>query len=63
MKRSFKGNEVNKYLLFLILSFLHGEKIGTVKNFNFNLLCFKRCSYDNNFWPINFGDLNIMLGA
>ena len=23
----------------------------------------ERCSYDNDFWPINLGDLNIILGA
>ena len=28
----------------------------------FNLLSFKRCPYDNDFWPINFGDLNLFLG-
>ena len=30
---------------------------------NFNLLYFERCPYDNDFWPISLGDLNLILGA
>ena len=30
---------------------------------NFSLFSFKRCPYDNSSWPINSGDLNIILGA
>ena len=38
-------------------------KVSPVKNVNFNLLPFKRCPYENDFCPINLGDLNIILGS
>ena len=38
-------------------------KAGPLKNVNFNLLSFKRCPYDSNFWTISLRDLNIILGA
>ena len=37
--------------------------VGPVRSVNFNLLSFKRCPYDYDFWPMNFGDLNIILAA
>ena len=38
-------------------------KVGSLKNVNFNFLSFKRCPYDNDFWPISLGDLNKILGV
>ena len=38
-------------------------KVGSPKNVNLNLLSFKRRTYDNLFWTISLGDLNIILGA
>ena len=37
--------------------------VGPLKNVNFNLLSFKRCPYDNDFWPISLRNLNVILGA
>ena len=37
--------------------------VGSPKNVNFNLLTFKKCLYDNDFWPISLEDLNIISGA
>ena len=39
------------------------ERLATLENVNFNLLSFKRRPYDNDFWPISFGNLNIILGV
>ena len=38
-------------------------QIGLLKNVNFNILSFKRCLFDNDFWPISLSDLNVILGA
>ena len=39
------------------------ERLVQSKTLTFNLLSCKRCPYDNDFWPINLEDLNIILGA
>ena len=36
-------------------------KVGPLKNVNFNLISFKRRSFDNNFSPISLGDMSKVL--
>ena len=64
--KKFKTDLITSFILLLFGSELPRTKtlkVGSLKNGNFNLLSFKRCPYDNDYWPISLEDLNIILGA